>query len=83
MVNPSAHSSTESAVDSGDVQSLDDGSSVSLRGQGSHHKKLVSKIGAAGRKIADAVKSVKTPKGRERSDSRASQGSQVRSSNMQ
>lgn len=84
MVNPSAHSSTESAIDSAEVQSIEGGSTLSLRGQGSHHKKLVSKIGAAGRKIADAVKSVKTPKGgRERSDSRASQGSQVRSSNVQ
>lgn len=57
------------------------GSTASLKGQ----KKLVSKIGACGRKIADAVKSVKPNKGRERSDSRASAGlpSQIKTSNIQ
>ena len=86
-VNTSAHnSSTESqsggrdnsntskgsvlGYETADVQSLD---GESLKGQGSHHKKRMSKIEACGRKIADAVKSVKGPKSqRERSDSRAS-----------
>jgi hypothetical protein len=86
-MNASAHSSTESGVhdgtsmtsrgsiqyDTAEVQSIEGGSSLSLRGQGSHHKKLVSKIGACGRKIADAMKSVKGPKGpRERSGSTGS-----------
>lgn len=99
-MNTSAHSSTESGVhdtsntskgsiqyETADVQSNEGGSSLSLKGQSSHHKKqLVSKIGACGRKIADAMKStVKGPKGRERSDSRASGGlpSQIKTSNIQ
>lgn len=43
-----------------DLQSNEGSSSFSLKQQTSHSKKpLVSKIGACGRKIADAVKSVK------------------------
>lgn len=100
IMNTSAHSSTESGVhdtsntskgsiqgyETADIQSIEGGSSLSLKGQGSHHKKLVSKIGACGRKIADAMKSVKGPKGqRERSDSRASAGlpTPVKTSNIQ
>ena len=89
VMNSSAHSSIESGAhdssitskgsvqgyETADVQSIDGDSTQSLKGQGSGHKKLSSKIGACGRKIADAVKSVKGPKGqRERSDSRASTG---------
>lgn len=94
MMNTSAHSSSESGVhdtsitskgsvqyETAEVQSLEGGSSLSLKGQGSHHKKLASKIGACGRKIADAVKSVKGPKGsRERS---GSDGSQIKTPNIQ
>lgn len=98
VVNTSAHSSTESGIHDNsntsvqgyetgaEIQSIEGGSSLSLKDQGSHHKKLASKIGACGRKIADAVKSVKTPKGpRERSDSRASSGlpSQTKTANIQ
>lgn len=92
-INSSAHSSNEShdasskgsiqGYETADVQSIEGGSSMSLKGQGSQHKKIVSKIGACGRKIADAMKSVKNTKGqRDRADSRASTG-QVKTSNLQ
>lgn len=58
-----------------EMGSSEGGSTLSLKGQGSQHKKpLVSKIGACGRKIADAVKSVKrdSKAQRGRSDSRVS-----------
>lgn len=98
--NTSAHSSSESGVhdpskesvlgyETADVQSIEGGSSLSLKDQGSQHKKLASKIGACGRKIADAMKSVKSPKGqgqRDRSDSRVGSSglpSPVKASNIQ
>ena len=59
-----------------DVQSIGEGSSLSLKRQYSHSKRpLVSKIGACGRKIADAVKSVKGQRGqKENSASRVNSG---------
>lgn len=78
-MHTSAHSSTESNTSKGSNQyeevRSEEGSSLSLKGQGSR-KKMASKIGACGRKIADAMKSVKGPRGRERSgsESRASAG---------
>ncbi len=91
VINTSAQSSSESGGNDistaskgsmvyetpiADVGSSEGGdSTLSLKGQGSQHKKqLVSKIGACGRKIADAVKSVKrdSKTQRGRSDSRVS-----------
>lgn len=71
-----------------DVGSSEGDSTLSLKDQGSGHKKpLVSKIGACGRKIADAVKSVKrdSKAQRGRSDSRVSSGlsNQVKNSAIQ
>lgn len=70
--------------DSIEVQSIEEGSSLSLKDQVSQHKKpLVSKIaGACGRKFADAMKSVKSAKGQKGQESRMSSGS-VKTSNIQ